>query len=528
MPEVTDTARVPAKPQGSSTLQALSILRMLWKRRWLTVVLWVAGTAISIAAVRALPSVYQAQAVILVDSQKIPVDFVSPTVGGNVPDRLALLSQNIMTSARLLKIINTFQLYQGERKSLTEEELLSKLRSDISVDFEKSWTGDRMHVFQLSYQGKDAKTVAGVANQLAGLYVAENALQREHQAEDTLRFLNRQLQDAKASLDQQEQKVARFKQEHTGSLPEQQSSLLGTLSSLSVQLQGIQQSIEQAQENKSLLEAALSAAESANATVRANFRASGGVEATGSSDGVPKLKSDTLKEQLRTLRSRYTPNYPEVLELERELAQTEKEEAARAAEAQAAGPGVPDHRKNDGSHETLKIVPPELVQSKERISTLQAQIEAAKHQIESLEKERERVGNAIADCKASINQLPLVEQQMAGLKRDYEESETNYNSLLQKQLAAGVASDMERSQESEQFTIVEPARVPEKPVKPKRPVLAAGGSVASLVMGLLIGFALEFRKRAFLGEWELPSGTVVLGRVPRIDMAAYTARSNHA
>lgn len=513
----TDIVRDPATPQESSQLQPLSILRMVWKRRWLAFLMWVVGTTVSILVVRTLPSVYQAQAVVLVNSQKIPVDFVSPTVRGDVADRLALITQSIMTSARLLNIINTFHLYEHERKHLTEDELLSKLRSDISVKFEKSWTGDQMHAFQLSYQGKDAKTVAEITNRLAGLYVAENARAREHQAANTVTFLKRQLQEAKASLDQQEARVARFKEEHNGSLPEQQSSLLGTLSSLSVQLQGIQQSLEQAQENKSLLESSLSAAESADATVRTNLRVSNG------SEEVPKLKSDILKAQLRTLRSRYTPDYPDVRALEQALAQAERDEAASA---QASGSESTDSKKHGFSGEPLRVVPPELVQSKERIATLRAQIGAAKHQIESLEKEREQTLSAIADCKDRINKLPLVEQEMASLKRNYEESETNYNSLLQKQLAAGVANDMEHSQESEQFTIVEPARVPEKPVKPKRSILAAGGSAASLVIALGLGFALEFRKRSLLGEWELPTGIPVLGRVPVIDMARYKLESD--
>lgn len=108
---------------------------------------------------------------------------------------------------------------------------------------------------------------------------------------------------------------------------------------------------------------------------------------------------------------------------------------------------------------------------------------------------------------------------MAALKRNYDESANNYNSLLQKELAAEMATDMERSKNSERFTVIDPARVPQKAIKPKRAVLTVAGSLAGLALGLLIGFGLEFRKQSFLGEWELPPGTVVLGRVPQIKMA---------
>src|SRR5664279_1287988 len=127
-----------------SRFPALSVVRMLWKRRWPVLALSLSGSALSIAIVRALPSVYQAEAVVLVDSQKIPESFVSPTVSGDVADRLALITQNIMTSARLLDTINNFSLYREERPRLTQEELLRKMRDDISVSFEKSWTGGQM------------------------------------------------------------------------------------------------------------------------------------------------------------------------------------------------------------------------------------------------------------------------------------------------------------------------------------------------------------------------------------------------
>jgi len=505
----------------SSIFQKLSILRMLSKRKWLAATLWLVGSLLSIVVVRLLPSVYTAEAVVLVDSQKIPENFVSSTVSGDIAGRLALISQNIMTSTRLLDIINTFALYQNERKSLTQEELLRKMREDISVDFEKSWTGGKMQSFRLGYRGRNAKTVAEVANRLAGLYVAENVRARENQAEGTVDFLRQQLQEAKRSLDEQEQKVAEFKREHNGTLPEQQSSLLGTLSSLSVELQGVQTSVDRAQENELSLKAAMSAAESSEASLRASFqRESRGSDSIVTDSGqVLKTRSEVLDEHLRALRLKYTADYPEVQTLETELSEAKRRESEETPAAPSDGSGAPSGRgSSDVLNQHATIASPELIRSRERIATLRGQIEIAKHQINSLEKQRDRLAAAISDCRARISQLPLVEQEMTGLKRNYEESANNYNSLLQKKLAAGVATDMEHSQQSERFTVIDPARSPQKAIKPDRPVLAIVGSLASLVIGLLLGFLLEYRKQIFLGEWELPAGTVVLGRVPLIQM----------
>jgi polysaccharide biosynthesis transport protein len=516
-----------ATPQASSAFQTLSLLRMLWKRKWLAITFWLTMSLLSIVIVRLLPSVYAAEAVVLVDSQKIPENFVSSTVSGDITARLALISQNIMTSSRLLDVINTFNLYQKERKRLTQEELLRKMREDISIDFEKSWTGGKMQSFRLGYVGRDAKTVAEVANRLAGLYVAENVRAREDQAEGTVDFLRQQLQEAKKGLDEQEQKVAEFKRGHNGSLPEQQSSLLGTLSSLSVELQGVQASVDRAQENELGLKAALVAAESSEASLKAGLQhESKGAGIITGSGVVLKTRSEVLTEQLRALRLKYTADYPEVQAIERELSEAKHAESEEFNGSQTDGTGAHSPAAGaEAANRSSIIFSPELIQSRGRITTLRAQIEIARHQIESLEKQRGQLAGAISDCRARINQLPLVEQEMTGLKRNYEESANNYNSLLQKKLAAGVATDMEHSQKSERFTVIDPARIPQKAVKPNRPMLAIICSLASLVVGLLLGLGLEYRKQIFLGEWELPAGTVVLGRVPlmRLTVAAVRA-----
>jgi len=479
--------------------------------------IWVVLSALSIVGVRLLPPVYRAEAVVLVDSQKIPENFVSPTVSGDVTGRLALISQSIMTSSRLLNIIDTFHLYRNERKHLTQEALLQKMHEDISVNFEKSWTGGQVQAFRLAYEGQDAKTVAEVTNRLAGLYVEENARTREDQSEDTVDFLRRQLQQARESLDEQEQKVAKFKEEHNGSLPEQQSSLLGTLSSLSVELQGVQASIDRAQENELSLKAALSAAESSATSLKASLQQEAKGSMVTDSGLVLKPKSEALDDQLRALRLRYTPDYPEVQTLERQRTEAKREESEQSIAAESDGPASAGRAAATDKAST--IVSPELIQTKERITTIGVQLEVVKHQRDSLEKQRAQLVAAIADCQARINTLPLTEQKMVALKRNYEESANNYNSLLQKKLAAGVATDMERSQKSERFTVIDPARIPQTPVKPKRPLLAIAGSLAGLAIGLVIGFWLELRKHTFLGEWELPPGTAILGRVPPISMA---------
>jgi hypothetical protein len=136
--------------------------------------------------------------------------------------------------------------------------------------------------------------------------------------------------------------------------------------------------------------------------------------------------------------------------------------------------------------------------------------------MQTLQHEQERLVREMASLESRIQKLPIREQQLASITRDYEVTKTNYRSLLDRKMSADMAADMERRQKAERFIMLELARTPEKPVQPKRELLNAGGSIFGLVLGLGLALMLDVRKGVMLGEWELPAGVVVLGRIPEI------------
>ena len=101
---------------------------MLWKKRWMVVAVWIVLLAVVGGVVYELPAIYTAEATVLVDSQKIPERYVNSSVNSDVGDRLATINQQIMSTARLLKIIETFDLYKDERKTLNQEEIIEQIR----------------------------------------------------------------------------------------------------------------------------------------------------------------------------------------------------------------------------------------------------------------------------------------------------------------------------------------------------------------------------------------------------------------
>jgi hypothetical protein len=247
-------------------------------------------------------------------------------------------------------------------------------------------------------------------------------------------------------------------------------------------------------------------------------------------------RSDTLRAQLEAARVRWRDDHPEVKRLKADLDQAEEAErlqegaalaavkaavAARTAEspkptetvAQNTAPNVPVPPPPPASlRET-----PQMVQFRERIQTLKTEIELTKRDIEKRKANEQHLLTSLADVQTRLEKLPLREQEMAVLMRDYGISKDNYQRLLTNKLSAEMSKDMELRQKSERFTVLDPATVPERPSKPNRPLASAGISGVGALLGLAIAFLIELRRDVLLGDWELPEDVVVLGTLPRLE-----------
>lgn len=496
-------------------------MRMLWKRKWIIAAVWLAVTAAGVAVVRRIPPLYKAEAVILVDSQKIPENFVSSTVRSGVQDRFATITQQIQSSTQLNAIIESFNLYAQQRQKRFPEEILEMMRKDITITPERGWSGGP-GAFRIGYQGPDPVIVARVANRIANLYIEENFKHREVQAEGTSEFLDAQLSEAKKRLDELEAAVSSYKLKHNGELPEQENALNGRLARLQIELEANRDAINRAQESSVLLENAVSMAEQ---TLAAQMRAA--ERAAGAASSAPEAarplaarRSELLQAQLESLRVRYSEEHPDIKRLQLELAQARKLEEAKAAventtlPAAAGRPGsAPPARTN-----------PEVAQAQERLQSLRSQLAVARREMEHRSREQQRILSDIALYQNRVSRLPIREQEMAQITRDYEIAKAHYRSLLDKKISAQMATDMERRQKSERFTLGDAARVPAKPFRPNRRLLYAASCVLGLMLGLAAGLGPELRQGKLLGEWQLPRTVPVLARLPQIDIPAKAGR----
>ena len=515
------TALFPSTGRGSRA-PVLSVIRALWKRRWLIVILTLLGSGATVAVVLRLAPVYTANAVILVESQKIPENFVAATVQTALEAQLDTLKQQVLSRDRLWGLIEEAGLYREERTRLTKDEVLQLMRRDININLSRGWSTRGPGAFQVEYEARKPEIAAQVANRIGMFFINENLRQRTAEAAATSEFLDTQLRAAEARLREQEAKLKEFKLSHNGELPEQETALLAAVGQSRTELLGIQESLGRSQQNKLILESSLEYAQTNLRQRQEAARRQTELRRTAPREAaVPTAQPLTPLEQaqneLARLRGRYQDSHPEVQRMLQEVGRLSRAETESAAVASAAPVDTAAGATADQA--TLPGAAAEEFQTElNRIQELRSQVAVVNRDIKSLEERRQRILRDVADTQARIGNLPVREQQLAVITRDYDTSRANYQSLLNKKLAADVATDMERWHKSQKFVMLDPARVPQKPARPRRVLLTAGGSLASLVFSMSLAFLLELRKNSLLGEWELPADVRVIGRIPQMQM----------
>ena len=512
--------------RNSFKLGPLSLVRMFWKHKLAFALVWVVTTGAAVVVVMRLPAIYRADTVIMIQTQRIPEKFVASTVNTALQDRLATLSQQILSYNRLLAIIQKYDLYHNERQTRPQEDIIEMMRADIGTEVVENWMskasrGDsHPSAFRVSYQGVNPTVVALVANELGNAFIDENLSTREGQAQGTTKFLETQLDEAKRRLEEQEAKLAEFKQRYNGELPQQENALLATNSQLQIRLQGINDSIQRAEQNKQLLEASLASAQtSAESLIEITNQLNKPNGSSTPPGGQPPKTSEQLQRQLDEMRQRYKDTMPEVQELIGVIAvvRKEEEEKEKRLQAEAQKPnGASPGREPATSTARSPQLREALLHEREREEALKAQLDVTVAQIEPLNNERKQVLSTVAQNAQRMAKLPMREQQLLEINRDYEISKANYQSLLDKELAAQMATQMELAAQSERFVTIDTARTPDRPDKPNRPLLCGLSAFGALLLALVASVGREFKKNTLLGEWEFPRGVAILGRVPMI------------
>lgn len=482
---------------------------------------WIAAIAIALL----LPPVFRAETTILIEEQQIPQEFVRTTITNYVEERLQVITQQIMSRPRLKEIIERFSLYPEMKKNHTREEIIKRLRDDISLQTVSADVVDRRTgrpstatiAFNLAYEGGNPSTVAKVTNRLASLYLEENMRQREKRVTNITSFLKQESDELAKRINKLENRLSRFKQKHSRELPEFNNVNLQAVNRLTRDLEQNKMQLSSLYERKLYLEGQL-----ASIDPQRNENPLRNDEGRLLLPPNERLKS--LRLDLLRLQSRYSDKHPDIIKTKREIAELEAQQPkllSGAAELKAKkeqlqkltrqqkeltgklGAKHPDRIRLEKEIKNLKLeieesradlknskleldLAPESATNPAYIN-IKVQIQSTSLEISSLKAAIKRNHQRLEEYQTRLENAPLVERDYKKMLRELEQAQTRNTDISQKLTEAQVAQEMEESQQGERFTIIDPALTPEKPSKPNRLAIALIGFV--LALGFATGFA---------------------------------------
>ena len=465
-------------------------LAVIRRRRWYFLVPLLLGWLIVWAVGWVLPSVYRSGTLILVEQPTVPSQYVVPNiVSDNLQDRLQSITQQILSRTRLMHIIESQNLYSKGSHRLTQDDAIDRMRKDIEIELVHD--RDQLTAFNIYYSSHDPHSAQQVTRELTNLFITENLEARQEQSENTTQFLESHLEEARKSLSEQEEKIREFKDQHLGDLPGQLQSNLQILSGLQTQLGAEQDALNRAKQQSVYLDSVLG-----------QYRA---VQRSNKSDdsvsiGLPAVQRelDRLKAKLADLSSHYTDRHPDVRKVKEQIAKTEtmKQQIIEDLKAKAATPatesGSTDRPESDAE---IKEMSP--------TGELESQLKVNRLEIANREGNIEDLKGKIADYQSRLNREPVREQQLADLSRNYDQSRSNYESLLKKRNDSELATSLERRQQGEHFRILDPPSFPVKPYFPNRLKLSAIGLVVGLMLGGTVSAGAELIDDRLYAEKEL-------------------------
>ncbi len=454
-----------------------------------------------------LPPTYKSNTLILVERPTMPKNYVEPNVSENLQERLDSITQQILSRTHLLSIIQKLNLYDRPGSMRTIDDKIVMMRKDIDIELVRDRQSDAISAFRIYYSARDPHVAQRVTSELTQLLIQENLQSRQQESEDTTKFLESQLASARESLADQEAKVREFQSRHEGELPTQQASNLQILSGLQSQLQNEQDALNTAKQQQAYFQAMI-----------AQYRglATGSQPLLNAGQGVSPLETinqelDKLRAQLADLRSRYTDRYPGVQALRDQIAATEILKQKLIAEQKDAALRSTTPGDKGDKHRMDEPTNAAMVQ-------LEGQVESNRLEIANREESIAALNGRIGEYRARLNAEPATEQQLADLTRGYEQSQTNYDDLLKKESDSEMATSMERMQQGERFTILDPPSLPSKPDFPNRLTFSGVALVAGFGLAFVVVAAFEVFDDRLKSEPEIRAllPTAVIWDIPPI------------
>ena len=420
------------------------VVEIFKRRRWQLIVPAVVIILIAVIAACVMPRKYRSTATILIEAQGVPGEYVKTNITSFADQRLQTINQRIMGAPQLIEMIQRYDLYAKLRNSVTMEEIVAKMTKDIKfatisadvIDPRSGRAAQATIAFSVSYTGATPQAAQKVASELSSLYMEENLKEREKQSVGTSKFLSEEMKSIQGDLSGIEGRIAAFKQSNINSLPELSGANMQSFDQAERDIKQSNDQLRTLREREGFLETQL-------ASMQPDL-------ATSDNEALRQLRL-----RLADLKSRFSDQYPDVVKTRAEIKGLEQQIKSANQDSKGNKPDNPAY------------------------ITLSSQLAGVRSEIESAKRQGLDVVTRRESYQKRIMASPRVEEGYKNLLVERNNLQQKYDDLSKKSLESKMAHALEKEQLGERFTLVDPARLPERPFSPNVPAI--------LLIGLILG-----------------------------------------
>jgi len=504
-------------------------LDALRRRRWS--MLWVLLLGVCATAATAIlwPPTFRSTGTILIEQQELPSDLVRSTITSFADQRIQVITQRVMTTENLIRIIQRYDLYAKLRKSSPREAVIARMRKDVGFEMisanvidPRAGTPTKATIaFAVSYTNPSPDIAARVANELVSLYLQENMESRKQHSVDATKFLTEEADRISRDIAEISEKVADFKEKNANHLPQLMELNLQLMNRSSDELQEIDTRIRSLDQQIVYLDAQL-----AQITPLSQVYTSTGERVMSPGDRLKYLRTEFARAS-----AIYAPTHPDVVRLKNEIAGLEKIAGATSARNELDRQLQDAESQLNATRERYGATHPDVVRQEQLVAGLKAQLavsgqdsstpaaadtpdnpafiqvksqrEASVNERTALLAKRKEIDARIRDFEQRIAATPAVEREYSALNRDLENTQLKYQQVRQKQMEAQQSQNLEEGRKGERFTLIEPPLVPQEPASPNRAAIMILGIVFSLAAALGVVALFEMADKSLRGKADI-------------------------
>jgi polysaccharide chain length determinant protein (PEP-CTERM system associated) len=449
----------------------------VWRFRWPAVTVAIVAALVGWGIVFSMPDRYEAEAQVLVDSRTA----LKPALQGLTNDQdvgaqLSYVQQSLLVDAQLCRIVNAAGMLPGcAADPGSAQQPLAQIRKRIqmsvqSIEDRSGQPGSPGATFDITYQDEDRTRAFNVVNVLLNTLINQTMGGKRQGSEHAQEFLGTQVKEYEKRLQASEDKLAAFKSQHLGVLPNDEGGYFTQMQKENQAVADAKINLLMAQNRRATLEGQLhgNAAVLASSVVQPS--GAGGAPATDTASEIAATQA-----HVDELLLKFTDKHPDVIATRAALATLKTRRAAEIVSLRS-GDAAAAAATGASSNPVFQSIQLALNRTDVEIADLRTQLD----QHESKARELHLL----------VDTAPQVEAEYAQLARDYDVNKTQYAALLASYDKSKLGQSADAA-ESVGFHIVQPPTVSFKPVSPKRPTLLAEVLVIALAAGAALAYALD-------------------------------------